>query len=65
MSEDDWRIAKVQMESDIRLIRQVLESTDKRVEKIEGNISRVVWLLVAAILGAFATFVIKGGLVIG
>ena len=53
------------MESDIRLIRQVLESTDKRVEKIEGNISRVVWLLVAAILGAFATFVIKGGLVIG
>ena len=33
---------------------------DRRLEKIEGHISRLVWLIIAAILGAFMSFVMQG-----
>lgn len=30
--------------------------------KIDNNISRIVWIFVTAVVGAFAAFVLKGGL---
>ncbi|ANH04999.1 hemolysin XhlA family protein [Shinella sp. HZN7] len=30
--------------------------------KIDNNISRIVWIFVTAVIGAFAAFVLKGGL---
>lgn len=34
---------------------------DRRLEKIEGHISRLVWLIIAAIMGAGMSFVLSGG----
>lgn len=30
--------------------------------KIDGNLSRIVWTFIIAVVGAFATFILKGGL---
>jgi len=30
--------------------------------KIDGNLSRIVWTFIIAVIGAFATFILKGGL---
>lgn len=38
---------------------------DRRLEKIEGHIARLVWLIIAAIMGAGMSFVMSGGLVGG
>lgn len=35
---------------------------DQRLEKIDGHISRLVWLIIAAILGGFMSIVMQGGL---
>lgn len=35
---------------------------DGRLDKIDGHIGRLVWLIIAAILGAFMSFVIQGSL---
>ena len=33
---------------------------DRRLEKIDGHISRLVWLIIAAIVGAAMSFLIQG-----
>ncbi|MFK7938059.1 MAG: hypothetical protein AB8B82_01675 [Roseovarius sp.] len=38
---------------------------DRRLEKIEGHISRLVWLIIATIIGASMSFVMSGGMVAG
>lgn len=38
------------------------ERVEERIDRIDSNIAKVVWLLVASILSAFITFMIKGGL---
>lgn len=38
------------------------ERVNRRLDKIEQLISRLVWLIMVAIVGAFMTFVINGGL---
>lgn len=42
---------------------------DKHIQKslanIESNMSRVVWLIIAAIITAIGAFIVQGGLVIG
>ena len=35
---------------------------DRRLEKIDGHISRLVWLIIAAIMGAGMSFVMSGGM---
>jgi hypothetical protein len=37
------------------------ESIDTRLDRIDGVISRLVWLIVAAIVGGFVSFALKGG----
>ncbi len=34
---------------------------DTRLDKIDGHIGRLVWLIIAAILGAFMSIVLHGG----
>ena len=36
---------------------------DKRLDRIDALISRLVWLIIAAILGGFMSFVLKGSLI--
>ena len=36
---------------------------DQRLEKIDGHVSRLVWLIIAAIVGAAMSFVMSGGIV--
>ena len=36
---------------------------DKRLDRIDALISRLVWLIVAAIIGGFMSFVLKGSLI--
>ncbi|WP_424984331.1 hypothetical protein [Microbulbifer sp. S227A] len=35
---------------------------DRRLDKIDGHISRLVWLIIAAILGGFMSFVMQGNI---
>ena len=35
---------------------------DKRLDRIDALISRLVWLILAAIIGGFMSFVLKGNL---
>jgi len=32
-----------------------------RLDKIDGNISKVVWLVLAAVIGGFLSFMMQGG----
>ncbi len=34
---------------------------DRRLERIDGHISRLVWLIIAAIVGGIVSMVMKGG----
>ena len=36
---------------------------DLRLDRIDGHVSRLVWLIIAAILGGFMSFVLRGSLV--
>ncbi|MEY8828056.1 hypothetical protein AB9K34_06525 [Sedimentitalea sp. XS_ASV28] len=35
---------------------------DRRLDKIDGHISRLVWLIIAAILGGFMSFAMQGNI---
>lgn len=39
------------------------DRVEKRLDKIDSHVGRIVWLLVISILSAFMAFVIRGGLV--
>ena len=65
MSDGDWRIAKVELDGEIKLLRQSQEGSEKRLEKIESNTTKLVWLVLASIVSAVMGFVIQGGLNIG
>ena len=39
------------------------DAIDSRLDKYDAHIGKFLWLIVAVVAGAFATFVIKGGLV--
>ena len=34
---------------------------DRRLEKIDGHVSRLVWLIIAAIVGGVMSFLLQGG----
>lgn len=43
-----------------KFIEARFNQIDTRLEKIDGHISRLVWLIIAAILGGFMSFVMQG-----
>ncbi|MGB3555858.1 MAG: hypothetical protein WBA25_14605 [Jannaschia sp.] len=46
-----------------KLMQSRFNGIDKRLDRIDALISRLVWLIVAAILGGFMSFVLKGSLI--
>lgn len=57
------RVSKLEIKSAVDHERH--NSIVKRLDRIDGHISKLVWLIVAAIIGAFMTFMIGGGLSLG
>ncbi|MEM9577238.1 MAG: hypothetical protein AAF999_09505 [Pseudomonadota bacterium] len=43
-----------------KFIEQKFEHMDSRLQRIDGHIARLVWLIIAAIIGGFMSFVMKG-----
>ena len=41
------------------------DSIEKRLDKIDAHISKMVWLILTAIIGAFMAFLISGGFNLG
>lgn len=46
-------------------IQRRFDDTDKKLGNIDGHISKLVWVVVVAIVGAFIKFAMDGGLKIG
>lgn len=57
------RVSKLEINSAVDHERH--SSIVKRLDRIDGHISKLVWLIVTAIVGAFMAFLISGGLNIG
>jgi hypothetical protein len=45
-----------------KFVEQRFNQMDKRLDRIDGHISRLVWLIIAAIVGGFMSFVMRGAL---
>ncbi|MCV3271141.1 hypothetical protein [Roseobacter sinensis] len=45
-----------------KFVEQRFNGVDRRLERIDGHISRLVWLIIAAIVGSFMSFVMKGAM---
>lgn len=39
-----------------------IDAVGKKVDKISGDLSRIMWVVILGIIGAFVTWVVKGGL---
>lgn len=57
------------VETRINALERAADVTDERfkhiqgsLDKIEGSVSKVVWIVISAIIMAFVTFMLKGGL---
>lgn len=59
----DERLTKLEVKSAVDHERH--ENILKRLDKIDGHIARLVWLIITAIIGAFMVFLIRGGFHVG
>ena len=59
----DERLTKLEVKSAVDHERH--ENILKRLDRIVGHISKLVWLIITAINGAFMTFLIRGGFHVG
>jgi len=48
-----------------RYAKERFDNVEKRLDKIDSHISRVVWLVLTAIIGALMAFLISGGFSLG
>lgn len=55
---------EVNKEKQLRLETR-FNQIDARLDRIDNLISRLAWLIVAAIIGGFMSFVLKGSLLVG
>ena len=66
---EDWRNSQDRTSAVNEIRRQHMDSRfdaiDKRLDQLDGHLSRVVWIIVVAIITSFMTFILKGGLVAG
>ncbi|MEM1374154.1 MAG: hypothetical protein AAGF78_07220 [Pseudomonadota bacterium] len=46
-----------------KFIEERFNRLDQRLVKIEGHTSRLVWLIIAAIIGGLMSFVMRGGVI--
>ena len=50
-------------EEKLKFMNARFDQLDRRLEKIDGHVSRLVWLIIAAIVGGTMSFVMNGGTV--
>lgn len=62
-ARSDERLTKLEVKSAVDHERH--ENILKRLDRIDGHISKLVWLIITAIIGAFMTFLIRGGFHVG
>ena len=48
-------------EEKIKFMNARFDQIDRRLERIDGHISRLVWLIIAAMVGGFMSFLMRGG----
>ncbi|MEO1138585.1 MAG: hypothetical protein AAFW87_03925 [Pseudomonadota bacterium] len=56
--ETEWAVSEEKQ----KFMEARFNHIDRRLEKIEGHISRLVWLIITAILGGLMSFVLQGSL---
>lgn len=65
-SLEDWRhqleVKQAKAESDRAHLDKDLREVKETLKEIKGNLAKVVWLILASIIGGFMTWVISGGL---
>ena len=57
------RIAKLEVDAAVDAEKNA--NLNRRLDKIEAGLSKLLWLVIALILGGVVNFVLNGGLVIG
>lgn len=62
-ARSDERLTKLEVKFAVDHERH--ENILKRLDRIDGHISKLVWLIITAIIGAFMTFLIRGGFHVG
>ncbi|MEM6587211.1 MAG: hypothetical protein AAF641_02095 [Pseudomonadota bacterium] len=50
-------------EEKLKFVNARFDQLDRRLEKIDGHISKLVWLIIAAMVGGLMSFVLSGGTV--
>lgn len=56
----DQRVSSLERNEAVSAERMSVIQTS--LAKIDGNLSRIVWTFIVAVIGGFATFILKGGL---
>ncbi|MEL6648555.1 MAG: hypothetical protein AAFY35_12780 [Pseudomonadota bacterium] len=51
-------------EEKLKFMNARFDQIDRRLEKIDGHISRLVWLIMAAMVGGVMSFLMQGGTVV-
>lgn len=46
----------------ITILEVTMKGVEKNLQEINGNLARLVWLAITAIIGGFMAFVLRGGL---
>ena len=59
----DERLTKLEVKSAVDQERH--DNIIKRLDRIDGHVNKLVWLIITAIIGAFMTFLIRGGFHVG
>ncbi|UQS95100.1 hypothetical protein Pam3_29 [Pseudanabaena phage Pam3] len=62
-AKQDDRLTKLEVKSAVDYERHL--AIVGRLDKIDGHISKLVWLILSAIVGALLTFLIRGGFHVG
>ena len=57
------RIAKLEVDAAVDAEKNA--NLNRRLDKIEAGLSKLLWLVIALILGGIVNFILNGGLVIG
>jgi cob(I)alamin adenosyltransferase len=48
-------------EEKLKFMNARFDQIDRRLEKIDGHVSRLVWLIIAAMVGGVMSFLMQGG----
>lgn len=58
MTDDDWRVAKAELQGEMNVVNTKMKHIEKSLAGIESNISKLVWIVVTAIALRVLEFVL-------